>query len=169
MSIDELRFAGVARLYGREGAERLAAAHVAVVGIGGVGSWVAEALARSGVGEISLFDLDDVCISNSNRQIQALTDTVGRAKVEVMAERIRAINPACVVHAVADFVTRETMAEYITPRARLRGRLHRQRGGQGGADLLVQAAQDPHHRHRRCWRSAGPDADPSGGPEQGVQ
>lgn len=114
MSIDELRFAGVARLYGREGAERLAAAHVAVVGIGGVGSWVAEALARSGVGEISLFDLDDVCISNSNRQIQALTDTVGRAKVEVMAERIRAINPACVVHAVADFVTRETMAEYIT-------------------------------------------------------
>ena len=114
MSIDELRFAGVARLYGREGAERLAAAHVAVVGIGGVGSWVAEALARSGVGEISLFDLDDVCISNSNRQIQALTDTVGRVKVEVMAERIRAINPACVVHAVADFVTRETMAEYIT-------------------------------------------------------
>ena len=69
MSIDELRFAGVARLYGRAGAERLAAAHVAVVGIGGVGSWVAEALARSGVGEISLFDLDDVCISNSNRRM----------------------------------------------------------------------------------------------------
>jgi tRNA threonylcarbamoyladenosine dehydratase len=63
MTIDELRFAGVARLYGREGAERLAAAHVAVVGIGGVGSWVAEALVRSGVGEISLFDLDDVCLN----------------------------------------------------------------------------------------------------------
>ncbi|MBU1331227.1 MAG: tRNA cyclic N6-threonylcarbamoyladenosine(37) synthase TcdA [Gammaproteobacteria bacterium] len=114
MQLDEQRFAGIARLYGREGAERLAAAHVAVVGIGGVGSWAAEALARSGVGEISLFDLDDVCISNTNRQLHALNSTVGQAKVEVMAERIRAINPACVVHAVADFVTRETMAAYIT-------------------------------------------------------
>nr|WP_298140244.1 tRNA cyclic N6-threonylcarbamoyladenosine(37) synthase TcdA [uncultured Pseudomonas sp.] len=114
MTVDEQRFAGIARLYGREGAERLAAAHVAVVGIGGVGSWVAEALARSGVGEISLFDLDDVCLSNTNRQLHALDSTIGQAKVEVMASRIRAINPACVVHAVADFVTRETMAEYIT-------------------------------------------------------
>jgi tRNA A37 threonylcarbamoyladenosine dehydratase len=115
MTIDELRFAGVARLYGREGAERLAAAHVAVVGIGGVGSWVAEALVRSGVGEISLFDLDDVCLSNTNRQLHALAGAIGQAKVTVMAERLLAINPACVVHAVADFVTRETMAEYITP------------------------------------------------------
>lgn len=114
MPLDEQRFAGIARLYGREGAERLGAAHVAVVGIGGVGSWAAEALARSGVGEISLFDLDDVCISNTNRQVHALDGAVGQAKVEVMATRIRAINPACVVHAVADFVTRETMAEYIT-------------------------------------------------------
>lgn len=114
MPLDEQRFAGIARLYGREGAERLSAAHVAVVGIGGVGSWAAEALARSGVGEISLFDLDDVCISNTNRQLHALDGAVGQAKVEVMATRIRAINPACVVHAVADFVTRETMAEYIT-------------------------------------------------------
>lgn len=114
MSFDEQRFAGIARLYGREGAERLAAAHVAVVGIGGVGSWAAEALVRSGVGEISLFDLDDVCVSNTNRQAHALQGQVGRAKVEVMGERLRAINPACVVHEVADFVTRETMAEYIT-------------------------------------------------------
>ncbi|WP_027911103.1 tRNA cyclic N6-threonylcarbamoyladenosine(37) synthase TcdA [Pseudomonas sp. URMO17WK12:I4] len=114
MSFDEQRFAGIARLYGREGAERLAAAHVAVVGIGGVGSWAAEALARSGVGEISLFDLDDVCVSNTNRQAHALQGQVGRAKVEVMGERLRAINPALVVHEVADFVTRETMAEYIT-------------------------------------------------------
>ena len=114
MSIDQQRFAGIARLYGNTGVQRLAAAHVAVVGIGGVGSWVAEALARSAVGEISLFDLDDVCISNSNRQLHALAGNVGRAKVEVMAERIRAINPACVVHAVADFVTRETMSECIT-------------------------------------------------------
>ncbi|RMS38416.1 ThiF protein [Pseudomonas coronafaciens pv. garcae] len=87
---------------------------MAVVGIGGVGSWAAEAMARSGVGEISLFDMDDVCVSNSNRQLHALDSTVGRPKVEVMAERIRAINPDCVVHAVTDFVTRDTMAECIT-------------------------------------------------------
>ncbi|WP_122340790.1 tRNA cyclic N6-threonylcarbamoyladenosine(37) synthase TcdA [Pseudomonas caricapapayae] len=115
MSAEDPRFAGIARLYGIEGLARLRAAHVAVVGIGGVGSWAAEAMARSGVGEISLFDMDDVCVSNSNRQLHALDGTVGRSKVEVMAERIRAINPDCIVHAVADFVTRDTMAECITP------------------------------------------------------
>ena len=114
MATEDPRFGGIARLYGREGLERLAAAHVAVVGIGGVGSWAAEALARSGVGEISLFDLDDVCITNTNRQVHALQGAVGRAKVEVMAERIHAINPACRVHAVADFVTRDNLAELIT-------------------------------------------------------
>ncbi len=114
MATEDPRFGGIARLYGREGLERLAAAHVAVVGIGGVGSWAAEALARSGVGEISLFDLDDVCITNTNRQVHAIDGAVGKAKVDEMAARIRAINPACTVHAVADFVTRETMAEYIT-------------------------------------------------------
>ncbi|BAP43844.1 ThiF family protein [Pseudomonas sp. StFLB209] len=114
MSTADPRFAGIARLYGSQGLERLQAAHVAVIGIGGVGSWAAEALARSGVGEISLFDLDDVCVSNTNRQLHALDGTVGRAKVEVMAERIRAINPECVVHAVMDFVTPDTLAEYIT-------------------------------------------------------
>ncbi|ELQ10961.1 MULTISPECIES: tRNA cyclic N6-threonylcarbamoyladenosine(37) synthase TcdA [Pseudomonas] len=115
MSAEDPRFAGIARLYGIEGLARLRAAHVAVVGIGGVGSWAAEAMARSGVGEISLFDMDDVCVSNSNRQLHALGGTVGQPKVEVMAERIRAINPDCIVHAVADFVTRDTMAECITP------------------------------------------------------
>ncbi|WP_024681622.1 tRNA cyclic N6-threonylcarbamoyladenosine(37) synthase TcdA [Pseudomonas syringae] len=115
MSTDDPRFAGIARLYGIEGLARLRAAHVAIVGIGGVGSWAAEAMARSAVGEISLFDMDDVCVSNSNRQLHALDTTVGRPKVEVMAERIRAINPDCVVHAVSDFVTRDTMAECITP------------------------------------------------------
>jgi tRNA A37 threonylcarbamoyladenosine dehydratase len=115
MNIDQQRFGGITRLYGKDALERLAASHVAIVGIGGVGSWAAEALARSGVGRISLFDLDDVCISNTNRQIHALEGQVGRAKVDVMAERIRAINPACAVHSVADFVTRETMADYITP------------------------------------------------------
>lgn len=115
MQIDEQRFGGIVRLYGVQGAERLAAAHLAVVGIGGVGTWVAEALARSGVGEISLFDLDDVCITNTNRQIHAHSGNIGRAKVEAMAERILSINPHCRVHAVADFVTRETMSQYITP------------------------------------------------------
>ncbi|MCF5549432.1 tRNA cyclic N6-threonylcarbamoyladenosine(37) synthase TcdA [Pseudomonas syringae] len=115
MSAEDPRFAGIARLYGIEGLARLRAAHVAVVGIGVVGSWAAEAMARSGVGEISLFDMDDVCVSNSNRQLHALSSTVGQSKVEVMAERIRAINPDCIVHAVADFVTRDTMAECITP------------------------------------------------------
>jgi len=114
MSTEDPRFAGVARLYGDQGLQRLGQAHVAVVGIGGVGSWVAEALARSGVGEITLFDLDDVCVSNTNRQAHALEGQVGRPKVEVMAERLRGINPACTVHAVADFVTRDTMVEYIT-------------------------------------------------------
>lgn len=112
--VDEQRFGGIARLYGQQGLERLAAAHVAVVGIGGVGSWAAEALVRSGVGELSLFDLDDVCVSNVNRQAHALDGMVGRPKVEVMAERLAAINPACRLHPVADFVTRETLAEHIT-------------------------------------------------------
>lgn len=116
MTIDEQRFGGIARLYGREAVERLASSHVAVVGIGGVGSWAAEALVRTGVGEISLFDLDDICVTNTNRQLHTLSDSIGRSKVEVMAERLQAINPQCRVHAIADFVTRETMAEYITER-----------------------------------------------------
>lgn len=116
MTIDEHRFGGIARLYGREALERLVASHVAVVGIGGVGSWAAEALVRTGVGEISLFDLDDICVTNTNRQLHTLCDSIGRSKVEVMAERLRAINPHCTVHAIADFVTRDTMAEYITER-----------------------------------------------------
>ena len=109
------RFAGIARLYGVQGLARLQKAHVAVVGVGGVGSWAAEALVRSGVGEISLFDLDDVCISNTNRQSHALQGTAGQPKVSVLGERLRAISPDCVVHEVMDFVTRDTMAEYITP------------------------------------------------------
>lgn len=112
--MDELRFGGIARLYGVQGLQRLTDAHVAVVGIGGVGSWAAEALVRSGVGEISLFDLDDICITNSNRQAHTLTDTVGQIKVEVMAQRLLAINPNCKVHAVADFVSQDSMAQYIT-------------------------------------------------------
>lgn len=103
--IDEERFGGIARLYGLKGAERLASARVAVVGIGGVGSWAAEALVRSGVGTIILQDMDDLCITNTNRQIHALTGNYGRLKVEAMAERLRLINPAVLVEELVSFYT----------------------------------------------------------------
>lgn len=104
------RFAGVARLYGGAAFERLQAARVAVVGVGGVGSWAAEALARSGVGRIALIDLDHVAESNTNRQVHALGDAYGKAKVVAMGERIAAINPACDVQAIEAFVTPENAA-----------------------------------------------------------
>jgi tRNA threonylcarbamoyladenosine dehydratase len=104
--VDELRrFGGLARLYGVDAAKAIADSHVAVVGIGGVGSWAAEALARSGVRQLTLIDMDHVAESNINRQIHALTHTVGQAKVLAMRERIAAIHPRCVVHGVDDFVT----------------------------------------------------------------
>ncbi len=98
------RFGGLERLYGLEGAGRIRAAHVAVVGVGGVGSWAAEALARSGVGRLTLIDLDHVAESNINRQVHALTETVGQAKVQAMRDRIAQIHPACSVVCVEDFV-----------------------------------------------------------------
>lgn len=114
MSIDrERRFGGVARLYGPTGAEALRQAHVCIVGIGGVGSWAAEALARTGVGRITLIDLDMVAESNTNRQIHALGDIYGKAKVDAMAERIRAINPECVVHCIEEFVTPDNVATML--------------------------------------------------------
>lgn len=103
------RFGGVARLYGAAGLARLEAASVCVVGIGGVGSWAAEALARNAVGRITLIDLDHIALSNTNRQIHALGDAYGRAKVEAMAERIVAINPRCQVAQVDDFVTEDNV------------------------------------------------------------
>lgn len=98
------RFNGLQRLYGVAPADRIRSSHVAVVGIGGVGSWVAEALARSGVGELTLVDLDHVAESNINRQVHALTSTVGMAKILAMRERIAQINPDCNVHCVDAFV-----------------------------------------------------------------
>lgn len=103
--MDDSRFAGIERLYGTGSVARLAHAHVAVVGLGGVGSWAAEALARSGVGELTLVDADEVCVSNINRQSHALEGEFGRAKVEVVAVRLRAINPQLRVHPLAQFVT----------------------------------------------------------------
>lgn len=107
------RFGGTERLYGKAATQWLARAHVVVVGIGGVGSWAAEALARTAVGRITLIDLDDVCVSNTNRQSHALTHTVGQLKVDVIAQRIRSINPQCDVQAIADFITPNNLAELI--------------------------------------------------------
>lgn len=109
-----LRFGGIARLYGINGATILQQAHVCVIGIGGVGSWVAEALARNGVGQITLIDLDDICVTNINRQIHALTSTIGESKVEVMSERIKQINPECRVNVIEDFVTIENLNELMS-------------------------------------------------------
>jgi tRNA A37 threonylcarbamoyladenosine dehydratase len=98
------RFGGLARLYGPLGAQAIARAHVVVVGIGGVGSWAAEALARSGVARLTLIDLDHIAESNVNRQIHALSATLGQAKVQAMRERIAQIHPGCQVDAIEEFV-----------------------------------------------------------------
>ncbi|UQY43455.1 tRNA cyclic N6-threonylcarbamoyladenosine(37) synthase TcdA [Erwinia sp. PK3-005] len=107
------RFGGTARLYGQDALQLFADAHVCVIGIGGVGSWAAEALARTGIGTITLIDMDDVCITNTNRQIHALQGNVGKAKTEVMAERILAINSECTVNCVDDFITPDNTAELM--------------------------------------------------------
>ena len=99
------RFGGIARLYGVAALPRRAAAHVAVVGVGGVGSWVVEALARSGIGQLTMIDMDDVCITNTNRQLPALAHTVGVPKVEVLAKRVAEIHPNCRVNRVIEFLT----------------------------------------------------------------
>ena len=107
------RFAGIERLYGTGSVARLASCRVAVVGLGGVGSWAAEALARSGLGGLSLIDADEVCVSNTNRQLHTLADTLGKPKVTVTAERLRRINPALAVNAVERFVTPATLPELL--------------------------------------------------------
>ena len=99
------RFLGIDRLYGAGTVARLAHAHVAVIGLGGVGSWAAEALARSGVGRLTLIDGDEVCTSNINRQSHALQDTVGQPKVQVLSQRLRAINPKLHLNSRAEFLT----------------------------------------------------------------
>jgi tRNA A37 threonylcarbamoyladenosine dehydratase len=101
----ERRFAAIGRLYGNQALARFTRAHVCVLGIGGVGSWAAEALARSAIGQLTLVDLDHVAESNINRQLHALSATLGMAKVQVMAERIQQINPACKVTAIEEFLT----------------------------------------------------------------
>ncbi|AKQ57093.1 tRNA threonylcarbamoyladenosine dehydratase [Bordetella hinzii] len=109
----ERRFGGLARLYGPRAPERLRGAHVAVAGLGGVGSWTAEALARCGVGALTLIDLDNIAESNVNRQIHALSATLGQAKVDAMAERIAGINPDCRLVRVEDFVEPGNVARVL--------------------------------------------------------
>ncbi|TVO62623.1 tRNA threonylcarbamoyladenosine dehydratase [Denitromonas ohlonensis] len=126
-SVDRARrFGGVARLYGEAALARLQQARVVVAGIGGVGSWVVEALARSGVGHLRLIDLDHVAESNINRQIHALDDTLGQAKIEAMAARIRLIDPGIVVECIDDFVTEANVATTLA----------------GPVDLVVDAIDD---------------------------
>jgi tRNA threonylcarbamoyladenosine dehydratase len=107
------RFGGIARLYGDAAFARFRNAHVCVIGVGGVGSWVVEALARSAIGRITMIDLDNVAESNVNRQIHALTDTLGKAKVTALAERIAQINPYCQVKEVEDFITPDNLDAMI--------------------------------------------------------
>ena len=106
------RFEGLGRIFGAAALPVLQRAHFCIVGIGGVGSWAAEACARSGIGRITLIDHDDIDIGNSNRQVHTLTDTVGRSKVEVLRERILAINPECDCCAVDDLVTRGNIEKF---------------------------------------------------------
>lgn len=110
------RFGGIARLYGEKALQCFQQTHICVIGIGGVGSWAAEALARSGIGQLTLIDMDDVCVTNTNRQIHALQGNVGKLKTEVMAERIRLINPDCQIHIIDDFITEENLQEYVNNR-----------------------------------------------------
>jgi tRNA threonylcarbamoyladenosine dehydratase len=109
------RFGGLGRLMSRAGLERLRTAHVCVVGVGGVGSWVVEGLARSGIGAITLVDLDDVCVTNVNRQLPALDGQIGRPKVVVLSERARLINPECRIEPVEDFFTPATAERILAP------------------------------------------------------
>ncbi len=113
MNVSFERFAGIDRLYGAGALVRLAEMHVAVIGIGGVGSWAVEALARSGIGTLTLIDADDVCISNTNRQLPALEGAYGHGKVALMAARCRAINPGMTVREVPDFLTPGNMASLL--------------------------------------------------------
>lgn len=110
------RFGGLGRLYGTAALPRLQAAHVCVVGVGGVGSWVVEGLARSGIGAITLIDLDDVCLTNVNRQLPATDGNIGRPKVAALAERVKSINPACAVTTVSEYFTPKTVEQLLAAR-----------------------------------------------------
>lgn len=109
----ENRFGGIARLYGQQAFHKLQQSHVCVIGIGGVGSWAAESLARTGVGQLTLIDHDDIAESNINRQIHSLSNTLEQSKVEAMAQRIKQINPACQVNVIDDFITEANCKKHL--------------------------------------------------------
>lgn len=107
------RFAGVAKIYGEDSFSHYEKSHVMVIGIGGVGSWAVEALARSGVGELTLVDMDVVAASNINRQLPAMSTTLGHEKIAVMAERCHAINPRIKINLIDDYLTPENIKEIL--------------------------------------------------------
>jgi len=109
----DTRFAGIQRLYGDAGYQLLSQWHICVIGIGGVGTWSVEALARSGIGQITMIDYDEVALSNVNRQLHTLTSTVDQKKTSVMAERIQQINPDCKVNIIDDFINMDNLSDYI--------------------------------------------------------
>jgi len=109
----ERRFAGVEKIYGDEAFRQYEHSHVMVIGIGGVGSWAVEALARTGIGELTLIDMDVVAASNINRQLPAMTSTLGREKIEVMAERCHSINPRIKINLVDDYLTPDNVKELL--------------------------------------------------------
>lgn len=124
------RFGGIARLYGQAALERFGRARVAVVGIGGVGTWAVECLARSGVGHLRLVDLDEICVTNVNRQIHALDGQIGMQKADAMAARVRAIHPACDVNVVAAFFNEKSAEEILA----------------AGFDMVVDAIDTLRHK-----------------------
>jgi tRNA threonylcarbamoyladenosine dehydratase len=132
----EQRFAGMSRLLGDKKAEVLRQSHVAVVGIGGVGSWAVESLARSGIGTITMIDWDDVCYSNVNRQVHALDGSIGKSKVDVMADRIKSIQPGIKVNALREFFTEESREETLSM----------------GFDVVIDAIDK---LTPKCWLIAG--------------
>ncbi len=124
------RFGGIMRLYGLTAMQRFSQARVAVIGIGGVGSWAVEALARSGIGHLTLVDLDEICLSNVNRQLHAMDGQIGRQKTEAMAERVRAIHPGCEVEVIAAFFNEKNAAAILDT----------------GFDVLLDAIDSTRHK-----------------------
>ncbi len=117
MSVDDdsqQRFGGIQRLYGKQANELLQNLHVCVVGLGGVGSWAVEALARTGIGQITMIDYDTVSTGNINRQLPALSETVGEKKFAVLEQRVNGINPSCICHTIDDFLTSENLTDYLS-------------------------------------------------------
>ncbi len=109
-----VRFGGIRRLYGKDKARHLPEIHICVIGIGGVGSWSVEALARSGIGQLTLIDYDDISLSNINRQIHTLDSTLEQPKVDVMRQRVNSINPACICNSIDDMLTESNLPHYLT-------------------------------------------------------